>query len=179
MHSSPTQSLPLQSSLTDQRHLTNGINPPLLESPIDAFNTNITHNSSKLEIPHMETNPTNETNVKHCDEHECNLMQISSSSSCSSSAESVENLTKEKKQEMDHFMKNQDQSTKQIFAAEAQAHIKRRHELRNIKKILNKTVYKRSEEDKESLFGIVQNIKCFKEEFKLGEEALKEVASLL
>ena len=50
--------------------------------------------------------------------------------------------------------------------------------MRNIKKILNKTVDNRSEEDKDTLFGIVKNIKCFKEEFKLGAEALKEVASL-
>jgi hypothetical protein len=43
----------------------------------------------------------------------------------------------------------------QIFAAEAQAHNKKRHELRNIKKILNKTVYNRTEEDKNTLLGIV------------------------
>jgi hypothetical protein len=63
MHSHTTSSFPFQSPLIDQRLFSSGIEPPLLVSPVYAFKAEITHNSSKLEIIQMETNPANGANA--------------------------------------------------------------------------------------------------------------------
>ena len=48
-----------------------------------------------------------------------------------------------------------------------------------MKRILNKSILNRSEDDKEYLQGLIKEIKFFKELPKLGENGLREIASLL